>query len=125
MRERWRNVRRAPGYRVSNLGRVRSRGGVLSPWLDRDGYPRVSLCGEQVLLSHVVLEAFEGIRPYGKEALHHPRLSAGRDDCRAVVLRWGTHRENERDKRRTEEKDGLEVGTRPYVSRTFGTSDVQ
>lgn len=122
MRERWRNVRRAPGYRVSSLGRVRSPGGLLSPWPDRDGYLRVSLARESVLVHHLVLEAFHGPRPYGTEGCHGP---GGRQDNRASELRWGTHRENEHDKRKTEIKDGLECGTRPWVSRTFETSDVQ
>lgn len=101
-RERWRNVRRAAGYRVSSLGRVRSAGGVLSPVPDKDGYPRVSLHGEKVRVMHLVLEAFDRPRPYGLEACHDPRRSEGRQDCRIAVLRWGTHRENERDKWKTE-----------------------
>jgi len=97
---------------VSDLGRVKSRARtlpngaqagevMLTPQRDDDGYLWVWLRGERVPLSHVVLEAFTGVRPYGTEACHDPDLSRGRDDCRAVVLRWGTHRENERDKRRT------------------------
>ena len=114
-----------PCHKVSSLARLNGRGGPLTPFPDDDGYLRVTLHGEQVLLSHVVLEAFEGPRPYGCEALHHPVLSQGRDDCRAVVLRWGTHRENEQDKRKTAGRAELEGGTRPYSPETLRQSDVQ
>ena len=106
-RERWRKVRRAPeGYKVSSLGRVRSPGGVLSPAPDKDGYPRVTLRGEKVKVMHLVLEAFVSPRPFGSEACHHPKRSEGRQDCRLAVLRWGTHRENERDKLKAESGKG-------------------
>src|SRR5580693_5923790 len=98
MRERWRNIRRAPGYRVSSLGRVRSPGGLLTPHPDSDGYLRVTLGGEKARVTHLVLEAFVSPRPFGSEACHDPKRSEGRQDCRLAVLRWGTHRENERDK---------------------------
>ena len=121
---RWRKIRRAPKYKVSNRGHVKGPGGPLTPFPDRDGYLRVNLHGEQVLVHVLVLEAFHGPRPYGQEGLHGP---GGCQDNRAEVLRWGTHEENEkdkRDKRRTERKDEWEVGTRPYLPRTFETADV-
>jgi len=114
-RERWRKVRRAPGCKVSSLGRVRSPDGtLLSPFPDRDGYPHLNFSGERVPLSHVVLEAFDRPRPYGTEACHDPLLSEGRHDCRAVVLRWDTRRGNERDKKRGREKDREETVSRPH-----------
>jgi len=113
MRERWRKVRRGPGYKVSSEGRVKSvdrtlsdgrqAGGVmLTPWLDGDGYPTVSINGEDVPVHLLVLEAFHGPRPYGMEGCHGP---GGRQDNRAMALRWGTHRENERDKKRDRRKE--------------------
>ena len=114
-RVRWRKVRRAPGYKVSSAGGIKGPRGLLAPFPDRDGYLRVSICDEQVLVHHVVLEAFCGLRPYGTEACHDPELSEGRHDCRAVVLRWDTDRENGRDKARAR-KARSEVGTSPYVS---------
>jgi hypothetical protein len=122
-RERWRNVRRAPGYQVSSEGRVRGPGGPLTPFPDRDGYLRVNIRGEQVLVHTLVLEAFHGLRPYGMEACHSPDLSLGRQDCRAVVLRWGTHRENERDKKKTEDMKRT-GGSPPYPPVTAVTTDV-
>src|SRR6266568_4942010 len=102
MAERWRQVRRGPGYKVSSEGRVRSvdrtladgrqAGGVmLAPVLNQDGYPQVTINGETVLVMHLVLEAFRSPRPYGMEACHAPE-SAGRQDSRLAVLRWDTHR---------------------------------
>lgn len=126
-RERWRKVRRADGYKVSSEGRARSldrtltdgrpAGGVmLDPWLDSDGYRHVTINGESVPMSHLVLEAFDQPRPYGLEACHGP---GGRQDDRATNLRWGTHRENERDKKRWEtKKEERSFRTRPRKVRT-------
>ena len=123
-RERWRNIRRAPGYRVSSLGRVRSPGGVLSPVADRDGYLRVTLAGEDVRVTHLVLEAFVSPRPFGSEACHDPMRSEGRSDCRLLVLRWDSHRSNLRDKLR--DAGGLNGRwiSHPEVAVTPVTSDV-
>ena len=131
-RERWRKVRRAPGYQVSSLGRVRSVdrtlsdgrlcGGVtLEPFPKKDGYLYVSLNGEHVQVSHLVLEAFDRPRPYGMEACHGP---AGNQGNSFANLRWGTHLENERDKKRMERNGKSEVGSPPEVSGTPGTGDV-
>jgi NUMOD4 motif len=108
-RESWRKVRRADGYKVSSLGRVRSPGGLLTPYPDRDGYLRIKIRGEQVQVSHLVLEAFCGPRPYGTEACHGPN---GVRDNRVSELRWDTRRENGKDKKRHEMRE-TEGGTYP------------
>lgn len=106
-RERWRKVRRASGYQVSSLGRVRSVGRTLSdgrraggqlltPKEDRDGYLLVKVAGEWVPVHILVLEAFRGPRPDGMEGCHGP---GGQQDNRLGRLRWDTHEANERDKR--------------------------
>lgn len=131
--QRWRKVRRAGGYKVARLGgRVRSvdralpdgrrAGGVeLTPFRDGDGYWRVNISGVPVKVATIVLEAFAGPAPYGTEACHGPK---GRDcDC-ADQLRWDTHRENERDKRR-KDKSESEGGTCQFCSRTRSHGDVQ
>ncbi len=134
-RERWRKVRRADGYKVSSLGRVRSvdraladgrlAGGVmLAQYPDRDGYLRVTIRGEPVAVHALVLEAFRGPRPYGTEACHDPLLSAGRQDCRASVLRWDTHRENERDKKRAERGES-EGASPPFLTGTSETGELR
>ena len=113
-RERWRKVRRAPGYQVSDRGRVRSvhrvlsdgrrAGGlVLRPAADKDGYLRVRVGGQLVAVHTLVLEAFDRPAPDGMEACH----GDGDRSCNDLAnLRWGTHRENERDKRQTESRIG-------------------
>lgn len=128
MTERWRKVRRATGYKVSSEGRIRSldrtladgraAGGVMLQPFGVDGYLHVTINGEQVPVHHVVLEAFHGLRPYGTEGCHGP---GGRQDNRSMNLRWDTHRENEKDKKR-ESREGREVsGTRQNRIRTPGT----
>ena len=107
-RERWRKVRRADGYKVSSLGRVRSvdrvlsdgrqaAGQMLEQFPDKDGYLFVTISGEKVPVSHIVLEAFHGPRPYGTEACHGPN---GVSDNAEDQLRWDSRRENLRDKLR-------------------------
>lgn len=104
MRERWRKVRRADGYKVSSLGQVRSLdrtlpngaamgGRMLTPFLV-GGYLHVTINGEQVPVHLLVLEAFHGLRPYGMEGCHGPN---GPLDNRTEVLRWDTHLANVRD----------------------------
>jgi len=124
MRERWRKVRRADGYKVSSLGRVKGPGGPLNPVRDSDGYLRVTLHGEKVKVMHLVLEAFVGPRPYGHDGCHDPKRSEGRQDCRLAVLRWGTHRENMNDKKR-KAKSESECGTYQSSPRTVSQGDVQ
>lgn len=97
-------------YEVSDLGRVRSvtrqvrtkdgrtwtaKGRVLSPAIDKAGYPFVSLkvAGKQRThrVHRLVLMSFVGPPPEGMECLHrdHNRANPG-----LVNLRWGTHAEN-------------------------------
>lgn len=117
-RERWRNVRRAAGYQVSDRGRVRSvtrtlsdgrrcGGTLLAQWADDDGYLCVSIAGRPVRVHLLVLEAFHGPRPEGLEGCHGPK---GQKVNTEGNLRWDSRRENERDKRR---KEGLEGIGRP------------
>lgn len=131
MAKRWRKVRRATGYKVSSLGQVRSvdrtladgrqAGGVLLKPFEVDGYLHVTINGEQVPVHHLVLEAFHGPGPYGTEGCHGP---GGPLDNRAEVLRWDTHRENERDKRRGKEgEEGRGVPGRQNFVETPGTGD--
>jgi|SRR5579875_1210154 len=106
--ERWRGVPGEPGYAVSDHGRVRSldrslsdgraAGGVmLRAAPDAKGYARVRLRGRWRRVHHLVLEAFVSARPPGMEGCH----GNGRpDDNHLGNLRWDTHGENERDKRR-------------------------
>lgn len=112
MREIWKPVVGHPGYEVSSLGRVRSlprtkthvrlgtkvtahfKGAMLRQNPDRNGYPKVGLTSSNQLVHVLVLEAFRGQRPEGKESLHR---DGNRANSRLNNLRWGTHDENIRD----------------------------
>jgi hypothetical protein len=86
--EIWRPIPFAPGYSVSTWGRLltfKRRGGAGGSRIVEEGR------------NHLVLEAFLGPRPEGMECRH---LDGDRANCRLDNLRWGTHSENERDKRR-------------------------
>jgi hypothetical protein len=130
-RERWRKVRRAPGYQVSDRGRVRSvprvlsdgrrhGGGLLAQYQDADGYQRVSIAGRSELVHVLVLEAFHGPRPAGMEGCHGPK---GQQVNTAAELRWDSKAENERDKKRTGRLE-MDSRSRPCLVGTSGTGDV-
>jgi len=136
-RERWRRVPGWPAYKVSSRGRVKSvprrlangrehGGGELTQTPDPDGYLYVTLHdgprSRRVHVAVLVLEAFDRPKPEGMEACH------GRDGHQVnwwpSNLRWGTHRENEQDKRRTEVRNRREV-SRPSLAVSAITADVQ
>ena len=101
--ERWAPIAGAPGYLVSDRGRVRgSRGGILSPDRGNRGHLRVAIYRggrRSIRWVHVlVLEAFGRPKPPGEWfALH-------RDDDRAnntpANLYWGSRIDNAEDARR-------------------------
>jgi hypothetical protein len=97
---------------VSTLGRVRSvdrtltdgreaSGLELRPFPGKDGYLVVSLPGGKVPVHVLVLGTFRGPCPEGRERLHG---NGNHQDNRLRNLRYGTHEENERDKRRKRER---------------------
>lgn len=114
MEENWRDITGHEGaYQVSDLGNVRSltrmawngqRMHVLKGrTLARipSGYPAVFLCKNGVSKPHyihrLVLEAFVGPCPVGKQCRHFP--NSDHNDARLVNLSWGTQSENEQDKK--------------------------
>lgn len=98
--EKWKPVRGYQGlYEVSDLGRVRSL--ITSIMLSvrgtgPGGRPRVCLSKNRKrhwkLVYRLVLEAFRGPCPKGKEACHYPDRTV--TNCRLKNLHWGTHEEN-------------------------------
>lgn len=100
MEEVWLSVPGYEGvYQVSNMGRVRRGGRVLSPSKDPHGYYCVSLSlGGVVATKRVhklVLNAFCGEAPFaGAQAAHN---NGSPDDNRLVNLRWATPVENQQD----------------------------
>lgn len=121
--ERWRAIPGWCRYQASNLGRIRSTpafifsptggtgrrlhiGGILKQTKYsrfKCEYTRVGLHNGKkkksvVRFVHVlILEAFVGKRPKGEVCRH---LNGDGLDNRLKNLRWGTRKENERDKRR-------------------------
>ncbi|HUK73043.1 MAG TPA: NUMOD4 domain-containing protein [Streptosporangiaceae bacterium] len=109
--EVWEPVPGWPGYEVSDGGGVRSvdrvlgdgrscGGEVLAQRRGRKGYLRVTLRdGARSWTADVhvlVMLTFKGQCPDGKEIRHLGR----QDDNRLVKLAYGTHSQNERDKRK-------------------------
>lgn len=101
--EQWREIL-GGGYWVSSHGRVASRSynhGVrfLKQERTRGGYLRVTLSWRgtlvRKLVHHLVLEQFEGCRPYGLDCCHRDGNPANN---RLGNLRWDTRRANEADK---------------------------
>lgn len=94
--EEWRAVLEAPGYYVSNLGRVKGPRGIrkLQP---SQGYPQIVVClpnGQNVVIrAHVqVCTLWHGPKPFAKaQALHKDGVKA---NCRSDNLYWGTHQQN-------------------------------
>lgn len=88
-----------PAYEVSTTGTIRRNGRVLRPWIEKNGYARVSLCKGGVASNHwvhrLVLLAHVGPCPVGAHACHNNGVS---DDNRVVNLRWDTPSSNARDK---------------------------
>lgn len=95
----------AEGYRAGDDGRIQSskRGdGIwrdLKPRISEKGYHRFLLRvggrDHECQRARLVLEAFVGPCPPGKQACHHPDPDPA--NCRLDNLRWDTPRENNRD----------------------------
>ena len=104
--ETWKDVVGYEGrYEVSNLGNVRSlkyRGHdkiqLMKPSFNHAGYLVVTLGGErkQFRVHCLVLEAFIGLRPEGKQGCHNDSNKA---NCALDNLRWDTPKGNIGDRR--------------------------
>lgn len=110
MDERWLPISYAPGYEISDAGRVRRTlpgrktypGKILRTTLHHFGYPRVGLtiAGKKVKFEvhRLVADAFLAASKFeGAEVAHFDGDAA---NCCASNLRWATHAENEADKLR-------------------------
>lgn len=109
MTELWKPIAEAPGYEVSDLGRVRcwnprnhvahapAEPRLLKPDIHL-GYLRVKLGkhGPRRWVHRLVLEAFVGPRPPGAVARHVQTNDP--TDNRPCNLAWGTHKENTADR---------------------------
>lgn len=98
MREVWKPCVGYEGYEVSNLGRVRSPNQILSSAPGSHGYLQVQLRRGNVRTVHsLVLEAFVGPRPAGKEVCHG---DGDKMNCALSNLRWDFPKGNADDKRK-------------------------
>lgn len=115
--ETWVRCDASQDYDVSDLGNVRSwlkpgtRGQakadqpkLLKPWPQFGGYLCVYLHRRKYQVSHLVLRAFVGPRPFPRAEARHD--NGDHTDNRATNLLWGTHGDNERDKVRHGTKGG-------------------
>ena len=94
--EDWRDVVTRPGfYWVSNLGRVRSRYGVMQSTAPSHRYRTVTLRRpkQSMMVHRLVLEAFCGRPPEGHEGAHIDGCPANN---RLDNLQWVTSKENAR-----------------------------
>lgn len=97
--DQWETIPSYPGYEVSSTGFVRSKrtGKVLAFNTKRGNHPyqRVHLChngkSRYLLVHRLVLEAFIGPCPDGKQALH---LDSNPKNNHLTNLKWGTIEEN-------------------------------
>lgn len=117
--ERWLPVPGASRYEVSDHGRVRSLvrwtpPRILSPAKSRKGYLTVGIFTDAgggrprtARVHHLVLEAFVGPRPPGRETRH---LDGDPANNYLSNLQWGTASENQ--------QDVLRHGTHPNVNKT-------
>ncbi len=133
--ETWQPVPGFPDYQVSDLGRVRScrpvngRGPRLDHWrivggnLSNRGYHRTALSkgsGRQktVFVHTLVLAAFHGPRPPGKQCCHN---DGDKDNNRADNLRYGTEADNAADRL----KHGHQLCGETHGSATLSTDQIR
>jgi hypothetical protein len=94
--EEWRVVNGWGKYEVSNTGRVRRNGRVLTPWKRNGEYRMVDLCiggkHKQVFVHRIVCCAFHGEPPH--PSYHTDHINADPADNRAENLRWLTPAQN-------------------------------
>lgn len=127
--EEWRTIPSHPAYEASSLGKVRRAESGRELRLHvraRDGYVTVSLgpTGKQRArkVHHLVLEAFVGPMPAWAECARH--MDGVRSNNAKSNLRWGTHAENQEDKRSHARPIRRTRPTRP-VNAKISESDVE
>lgn len=116
--ERWKPVAGHPEYLVSTEGRVhsfrqdKSRGRLLNPATNADGYPVVVLAGKTRYVHDLVMTAFVGPKPAGLQVRHLHGLKGGNA---LWNLSFGTQSQNMRD--------AVRHGTHPQSRKTHCPQD--
>lgn len=110
--EEWRRVTDWPQYEVSDLGRVRSRRGILAQFPKANGYLAVNFYStahghRQQLVHRLVATAFHGQRGADQQACHN---DGDRTNNHADNLRWDTRSANAHDT--------VRHGAHPMASKT-------
>ena len=67
----WRIVPGFENYEISDLGQIRSKRGVLKPFLNPDGYPQVDLGGNRRTIHRLVALVFLGEKPAPNLVVNH------------------------------------------------------
>lgn len=102
MTEVWRIISGFSNYKISSMGRVKSRLGILKPFRFKKTEPYLAidlmLCGIKYrrAVHQLVLEAFVGPRPSPKHDSRH-KNGIG-DDNKLTNLCWSTKKKNQGDR---------------------------
>lgn len=96
--EEWQRIPQFPYYEASNLGRIRSERGILTPQLTKTGHYTVSVVKDKKkntkYVHSLVLYAFVGPRPNGLMCRHK---DGNGTNNRLNNLCWDTYSNNTRD----------------------------
>lgn len=90
--ELWLPVLGAPGYDVSDAGRIKGPRGILKPSRLNSGYLGVKVGGKGTTVHAVVASAFIGQRPTSAHTVNHK--NGDKHDNRPANLEWMTQAEN-------------------------------
>ena len=91
-RELWKPIPAAPGFEVSNLGKIR-RASDRKPYrasIGDGGNIQITLLGSTLRISRLVGEAFQ---PTYRKSLYARFRNDDKTDCRAANLQWVPRRE--------------------------------
>lgn len=95
MPEEWKDIPNFPGYKVSNLGRVSGKRGLMKVFKSQKGYLRLTLRRDGVVICKsvhcLVMEAFIGPRPEKHEVCH---IDHDKENNSLTNLSYGTSSEN-------------------------------
>lgn len=95
MIEKWRSIPSFPDYEISDDGRVRKDGKLITIGKSYDGYPRTNFReGNKIYtrtIHPLVLEAFHSPRPAGYDCCHNDGIKTNNHISN---LRWDTRKNN-------------------------------
>lgn len=113
-KEVWKPTIEDPYYEVSDYGRVRHDGRILSGSVHQDGYVFVNIRGKQYAKHRIVAEVFVP-NPEGKPFVNH--IDGNKQNCLANNLEWCSQSENAKHAR---ENDLQPKGLSTYKGKFTG-----